>query len=127
MHRVLEPGGRLLFAEHGAAPDPTVRAWQDWLTPSWKRLAGGCHLNRKPDALLRNAGFRIDGLETRYVRGWRPFTFMYEGVASIARRGHNSGGLAPPHKPRGTGSTAGNRCTQFVQYPLDRLTGGRIG
>ena len=82
MRRVLKPGGTLLFAEHGTAPDIAVRSWQDRLTPLWKRIAGGCHLNRKPDDELRAAGFRIDGLETRYIHGWRPFTFMYEGQAS---------------------------------------------
>ena len=81
MRRVLKPGGRLLFAEHGAAPDAHVRSWQDRLTPAWKRIAGGCHLNRKPDDEVRAAGFRIDRLDTRYIRGPRPFTFMYEGEA----------------------------------------------
>src|SRR3546814_1871860 len=85
MRRVLKPGGTLLFAEHGTAPDIAVRSWQDRLTPLWKRVAGGCHLNRKPDHELRAAGFRIDGLEERYIRGWRPFTFMYEGQASVPR------------------------------------------
>src|SRR3546814_10617845 len=83
MQRVLKPGGTLVFAEHGTAPNIAVRTWQDRLTPLWKRIAGGCHLNRKPDRELRAAGFRIDGLETRYIRGWRPFTFMYEGQASV--------------------------------------------
>jgi ubiquinone/menaquinone biosynthesis C-methylase UbiE len=44
MRRVLRPGGRLLFVEHGRAPDPNVMWWQDRLTPVWKRLGGGCHL-----------------------------------------------------------------------------------
>src|SRR3546814_7062939 len=78
MQRVLKPGGTLVFAEHGTAPNIAVRTWQDRPTPPRKRIAGGCHLNRKPDRELRAAGFRIDGLETRYIRGWRPFTFMYE-------------------------------------------------
>ena len=82
MRRVLKPGGLLLFAEHGTAPDAAVRSWQDRLTPFWKRIAGGCHLNRKPDDELRAAGLRIDRLETRYIHGPRPFTFMYEGRAS---------------------------------------------
>src|SRR3546814_15916581 len=82
MQRVLKPGGTLVFAEHGTAPNIAVRTWQHRLTPLWKRIAGGCHLNRKPDRELRAAGFRIDGLETRYLRGWRPFTFMYEEQAS---------------------------------------------
>jgi len=62
MRRVLKPGGKLLFAEHGRAPDPGVAIWQDRLTPLWSRVAGGCHLNRKPDDLIQSAGFRIDVL-----------------------------------------------------------------
>src|SRR3546814_18584331 len=50
MQRVLKPGGTLVFAEHGTAPNIAVRTWQDRLTPLWKRIAGGGHLNRKPDA-----------------------------------------------------------------------------
>ena len=46
MHRVLKPNGRLLFVEHGLAPEPRVRWWQDHFTPLWKRCSGGCHLNR---------------------------------------------------------------------------------
>ena len=49
MRRVLRPGGRLLFVEHGRAPEPGVRWWQDHLTPAWKHLSGGCHLNRAID------------------------------------------------------------------------------
>lgn len=79
--RVLRPGGRLLFAEHGRAPDPGVVWWQDRLTPAWKRIAGGCHLNRKVDELVRVAGFRMDGLKTGYLPGPKPITFMYEGQA----------------------------------------------
>jgi len=82
VRRVLKPGGTLLFAEHGAAPHASVRVWQERLTPLWRRIAGGCHLNRKPDELLRDAAFRIDRLEARYVRRPRPFTFMYEGIAT---------------------------------------------
>src|SRR5688572_7009807 len=59
MRRVLKPGGRLLFVEHGAAPDPAVRRWQDRLDPLWRRVAGGCHLNRKIDELLEAGGFRL--------------------------------------------------------------------
>jgi len=81
IRRVLRPGGRLLFAEHGRAPDAGVARWQDRLTPIWKRLAGGCHLNRKPDDLIRSAGFGIEGLETGYLRGPRPMAFVYAGSA----------------------------------------------
>lgn len=81
MHRVLKPGGRVLFVEHGRAPDPNVRWWQDHLTPAWKRLGGGCHLNRAIKALIENAGFQFERFETGYMRGPKPMTFMYEGSA----------------------------------------------
>jgi ubiquinone/menaquinone biosynthesis C-methylase UbiE len=84
MRRVLRPDGRLLFVEHGLAPDHTVARWQHGLTPCWKCLGGGCHLNRKIDDLITAAGFRIERLETGYIRGRNPFTFMYEGVARSA-------------------------------------------
>jgi len=81
MRRVLKPGGRLLFVEHGQASDPQVVRWQDRLTPIWKRISGGCHLNRAIDSLIEAAGFRFDRLETGYMRGPRLMTFMYEGSA----------------------------------------------
>jgi ubiquinone/menaquinone biosynthesis C-methylase UbiE len=81
MRRVLKPGGVLLFAEHGRAPEPGVRWWQDRLTPIWKRLGGGCHLNRPIDDLIASAGFRLERLANGYMRGPRPLTYMYEGSA----------------------------------------------
>lgn len=79
--RVLRPGGRLLFAEHGLSPDPGVRRWQERLTPLWSRIAGGCHLNRKVDALIEEAGFVSSDLKKGYARGPRPLTYMYFGSA----------------------------------------------
>jgi ubiquinone/menaquinone biosynthesis C-methylase UbiE len=81
MRRVLRPGGKLLFAEHGLAPGVSVRWWQDRLTPAWRRISGGCHLNRPIRSLIENAGFRVDRIETGYIPGPKPFTFMYEGSA----------------------------------------------
>jgi ubiquinone/menaquinone biosynthesis C-methylase UbiE len=81
MRRVLRPGGRLLFAEHGLAPSASVRWWQDRLTPAWQRISGGCHLNRPIRSMIEGAGFRIDRIETGYISGPKPFTFMYEGSA----------------------------------------------
>jgi ubiquinone/menaquinone biosynthesis C-methylase UbiE len=81
MRRVLRPTGRLLFVEHGKAPDPNVRWWQDRLTPLWRRIGGGCYLNRAIRALIEEAGFQFDRLETGYMRGPKPMTFMYEGGA----------------------------------------------
>ena len=60
MRRVLKPTGRLLFVEHGRANDPNVLRWQDRLTPLWRRIAGGCHLNRAIGQLIEDAGFRIE-------------------------------------------------------------------
>ena len=82
MHRVLKPGGQLLLVEHGLAPDEKVRTWQHRLTPLWKRLAGGCHLDRPIADLVASAGFRFKHLQTGYMEGPKPMTFMYEGVAA---------------------------------------------
>ena len=79
--RVLKPEGRLLFVEHGRAPDDSVAKWQDRLTPAWKCIAGGCHLNRKMDDLITAAGFRISDLKTWYLPGPQPMTFTYQGTA----------------------------------------------
>jgi hypothetical protein len=81
MHRVLKPSGRLLFVEHGRAPELNVQWWQDRLTPIWKPLSGGCHLNRAIGSLIEDAGFEFERLETGYMRGLKPMTFMYEGSA----------------------------------------------
>lgn len=85
MRRVLKPGGRLLFVEHGLAPDRGVERWQHRLTPLWRRVAGGCHLDRKMDDLVRAAGFDLDTLQTGYADGPRALTFMYEGCACDRR------------------------------------------
>src|SRR5262245_21411612 len=82
MRRVLRPGGTLLFVEHGRSPDGAIARWQDRVTPVWKHLAGGCHLNREPERLVRAAGFRVDSLETGYAPGPRLFTYLYEGRAT---------------------------------------------
>ena len=81
MRRVLRPGGKLLFLEHGRAPDERVRRWQDRLTPAWRCISGGCHLNRPIRSMIEGAGFRIDRIETGYMPGPKPMTFMYEGSA----------------------------------------------
>ncbi|WP_150305010.1 class I SAM-dependent methyltransferase [Pseudomonas saliphila] len=82
MRRVLKPEGRLLFCEHGLSPDASVRTWQDRLTPLWKPLAGGCHLNRDIRALLEAGGFRLGELHTGYIKGPKPMTYVYHGWAA---------------------------------------------
>jgi ubiquinone/menaquinone biosynthesis C-methylase UbiE len=79
--RVLKPGGSLLFVEHGHAPDASVAAWQRRIEPLWKPLAGGCHLTRRIDRLIREAGFEIVELENEYLKGPRPLTYTYCGRA----------------------------------------------
>jgi ubiquinone/menaquinone biosynthesis C-methylase UbiE len=81
MRRVLAPTGRLLYCEHGRAPDASVRRWQERLQPLWGKVAGGCHLGRDVPALLQAAGFALPDLQTRYINGPWPFTFHYWGEA----------------------------------------------
>jgi ubiquinone/menaquinone biosynthesis C-methylase UbiE len=84
MRRVLRPNGTFLFVEHGRSPDPIVQRWQDRLTPLWKRIGGGCHLNRPVRELIEQAGFRVERIDTGYMKGPKPMTFMYEGSARPA-------------------------------------------
>ena len=79
--RVLRPGGRMLFCEHGRAPDAGVARWQDRVNPLWKRLSGGCNLNRPIPALIEGGGFELESLSTMYLPGWRPVSYNYWGSA----------------------------------------------
>jgi ubiquinone/menaquinone biosynthesis C-methylase UbiE len=81
MRRVLRPGGQLVFVEHGRAPEANIQTWQDRLNPLWKRISGGCHLNRPIRTLIETAGFSIAQIETGYIRGPKPMAFLYEGRA----------------------------------------------
>lgn len=67
LHRVLKPGGRVLFSEHGLSPDAGVEKWQRRIEPVWKRLAGGCHLTRDTRQMLETGGFEIERYETMYL------------------------------------------------------------
>ncbi len=82
MRRVLKPEGSLVFVEHGLSSDYQVARWQHGLTPGWRRVGGGCHLDRRIDELIRAAGFRLDAIETGYMTGPKPWTFLYQGRAS---------------------------------------------
>jgi ubiquinone/menaquinone biosynthesis C-methylase UbiE len=83
MRRVLAPGGKLLFSEHGRAPDPSVLKWQTAVQPYWGKIAGGCRLNRDIPALLTAAGF-LAQVESRYIPGPRIFSYHYWGEATAA-------------------------------------------
>ncbi len=69
MRRVLKPNGRMIFCEHGAAPDENVRRWQNRIDPLWQKIAGGCHLSRSVPQLIQDSGFHIADMETMYLPG----------------------------------------------------------
>lgn len=82
MHRVLRKNGELFFCEHGQSPDAGVQKWQDRVTPAWKKIAGGCHLNRPIDRLLEEGGFIIDEIHTGYLEGAPRFaSYIFQGKA----------------------------------------------
>jgi ubiquinone/menaquinone biosynthesis C-methylase UbiE len=84
MRRVLRPEGSLHFVEHGLSPDPEVAAKQRRWTPRWRKVAGGCHLDRDIPAMVEEAGFNLSDLETFYMPGpaaARPFAWLSVGRA----------------------------------------------
>lgn len=81
MRRVLKPGGRLLFCEHGLAPDEDVQKWQARLNPIWSSFAGGCQMNRDIPTLIGEGGFRIKVDERMYIPGPRLLCYNYWGSA----------------------------------------------
>ncbi len=81
MHRVVKPGGKLYFIEHGKAPDANIARWQRRIEPLWKRIAGGCHLTRSADELISHAGFHITETDSGYLPGPKFATYMTHGIA----------------------------------------------
>lgn len=82
LRRVLRPGGRLHFLEHGLAPEPSVARWQRRLDPWQARLADGCHLTRDPVAMVEHAGFRLERHRQAFARGPKPWSWFTAGVAA---------------------------------------------
>lgn len=82
IRRVLRPGGRLHFVEHGLSPEPGVARWQHRLQPVQGALCGGCHLDRPIATYIERAGFTIGDLETFYAPGPRPLGYLYLGWAT---------------------------------------------
>lgn len=87
MRRVLRPDGRLIFIEHGRSTDPGVAQWQDRLTPLWRKVSGGCHLNRPIDQLLAQGEFQVSEIERGYIAGPRIGAYLYRGIARPHRTG----------------------------------------
>jgi ubiquinone/menaquinone biosynthesis C-methylase UbiE len=81
MHRVLRPGGRYYFAEHGLSPDPSVAKWQHRLDPIEVAMAGGCHFTRPIDSLVKDSPLELEGVENFHLSGPRFATYMYFGSA----------------------------------------------
>jgi SAM-dependent methyltransferase len=81
--RVLKPGGKLIFCEHGLAPDKNVRKWQKRLNPLWRSFSGGCNMNRNIPKLINEGGFKMNSLDTMYLPGWRVLNYNYWGTADI--------------------------------------------
>ncbi|HEY2775843.1 MAG TPA: class I SAM-dependent methyltransferase [Candidatus Binatia bacterium] len=84
MRRVMKPGASMYFSEHGAAPDPTVRKWQDRINGVWGKISGGCNVNRNVPEMLERAGLALRDLDTMYLPGPRPLTYTYWGSATKA-------------------------------------------
>jgi SAM-dependent methyltransferase len=84
IRRVLKPGGKVIFAEHGEAPDINIANWQARVNPVWNVIAGGCHLNRRIESLYEGSGFSFDQIEKGYLKGPRIATYNLRGIASIA-------------------------------------------
>ena len=78
--RVLKPSGQILFVEHGKAPDASVLKWQNRINPFWKKIGGGCNLNRDIPKIFTENGFKINDLQTMYLPGWKPASFNYWGI-----------------------------------------------
>lgn len=84
MRRVLAPGGKLLFSEHGRAPDAGVRKWQSRMQPYWSKIAGGCMMDKDIPAMLEEAGFKSD-VESMYIPGPKILSYHYWGQAIAAK------------------------------------------
>jgi ubiquinone/menaquinone biosynthesis C-methylase UbiE len=83
IRRVLKPGGTFHFVEHGRAPDARVARWQERIEPTWKHVAGGCHVTREIFDLVKRAGFQLDKVQTYYRSGEaKVFGYTFEGMAT---------------------------------------------
>ena len=83
IRRVLKPNGKLIFCEHGKAPEKRIQQWQTMINPLWKRISGGCNLNRNIPLIIEENGFKISNMEAMYIPGWKFASFNYWGTADL--------------------------------------------
>ncbi len=140
VRRVLRPGGRFHFLEHGLCPDPGVARWQHRCNGIQQRIAGGCNLDRPVDRLVGDAGFEIEDLENEFLEGPKllhPWGYLYRGARSARRRDRDrvihagDHGEWPGDRPEqevhgGSGSGDGlrgrvDRCGGHPQTPADHV------
>jgi len=81
--RVLKPKGKFIFTEHGLAPDEKVSQTQNRINPYWKKLGGGCNLNRNIEILISDNALHFQSINKMYIPGWKPASYNYWGVASL--------------------------------------------
>ena len=79
--RLMKPEGSLFFMEHGLAPEQNIQKWQHRLTPGWKKIGGGCNLNRDIENLISTSGFQFKSLSKKYIKGPKIAAFQYYGEA----------------------------------------------
>lgn len=84
VRRVLKPNGQLIFSEHGLSPEPNVARWQGRINPVWRKIGGGCNLNRKINVLLEDGGFKFADFTEGYLRGPKFAAYTYRGIARPA-------------------------------------------
>jgi len=83
IRRVLKPNGKLIFCEHGKAPERSIQRWQNFINPIWKMLGGGCNLNRDIPLIIEENGFITNDIQAMYIPGWKPASFNYWGTAKL--------------------------------------------
>ena len=81
MTRILKPGGKILFTEHGKAPDEAIHKWQRRIDPLWGKIAGGCRSGRDIPELFRQADLKFETLEEMYIPGPKVLGYNYWGAA----------------------------------------------
>jgi len=80
-NRIVKPGGNLIFCEHGIAPDDIILKWQNRMNPIWKKVSGGCNLNRPIPHLIKKSSFKIKHLDMAYMSSFKLASFNYWGTA----------------------------------------------